>query len=532
MRRMVVGLLAGAIALVPVVVPPIIQRSWAQTEGLEAELERLQLQALEQSQRGQPQEAIVTLQQALEIARQLRDRENEAIALLGLGFNYKNLGQNQRALDFYNQALPISQEVGNRAGEGTTLSNIALIHRDNNRPDEAIANYERSLEIALEIRQDLQRDNRQAFSREGNPRATAIALADLLIEQNQPDRALEWLSRIETFELADYTRLIDAEVADPEAQRAIEDWRRLDQQRQFLSGQLQEEYSEDLARRYREIDAETNQLAQSIIRDFPEIAELFETTLEDIEQLRANLPEGTLVIQPVLLPNTIAIFILAKDRPVSVKRVPIDPEEFDTLVTDFRNQLENRTSGFRSTGSALYEQLIAPAEAEIAAASPTHLAIITPGKLRYIPFEALYDKDTNQYLLEKYPIHYYTRLSSPPSNAPTPPPIQPSSPSVIPLRKNSSISPAQKMKSKKSPASSPIASIISATTPPSTPSNCAPASPPASPCSTSPPTAASKKNLASSATKASNPTPSSSPIAASTLPPPPPSAYPTSTSSS
>ncbi len=56
-------------------------------------------------------------------------------------------------------------------------------------------------------------------------------------------------------------------------------------------------------------------------------------------------------------------------------------------------------------------------EAEIAAASPKQLAIIATGKLRYIPFETLYDAETDQYLLEKYPIHYLTRISA---NRPTP----------------------------------------------------------------------------------------------------------------
>ncbi|NER06459.1 MAG: CHAT domain-containing protein, partial [Okeania sp. SIO3C4] len=56
--------------------------------------------------------------------------------------------------------------------------------------------------------------------------------------------------------------------------------------------------------------------------------------------------------------------------------------------------------------------LIRPMEAEIAAYSPKQLAIIATDKLRYIPFETLYDNQTDQYLIEKYPIHYLTRISS------------------------------------------------------------------------------------------------------------------------
>lgn len=51
-------------------------------------------------------------------------------------------------------------------------------------------------------------------------------------------------------------------------------------------------------------------------------------------------------------------------------------------------------------------------ETEITAYSPKQLAIIATGKLRYIPFETLYDKETDQYLIAKYPIHNLTRISA------------------------------------------------------------------------------------------------------------------------
>lgn len=41
----------------------------------------------------------------------------------------------------------------------------------------------------------------------------------------------------------------------------------------------------------------------------------------------------------------------------------------------------------------------------------SRLALITTGKLREIPLETLYDRRSEQYLIEKYPVHYLTRLS-------------------------------------------------------------------------------------------------------------------------
>jgi CHAT domain-containing protein len=60
----------------------------------------------------------------------------------------------------------------------------------------------------------------------------------------------------------------------------------------------------------------------------------------------------------------------------------------------------------------LYDLLIRPIEAQIQATRPTQLSIIATGKLRYLPFETLYDSKTNQHLIQKYPINYLTRLST------------------------------------------------------------------------------------------------------------------------
>ena len=86
----------------------MVQPSWGQTQNSQAEeVNRLLEQAAQQTQQGQPQQAIQTFKQALAIARELKVRESEATALLGLGLNYDNIGQPQQALDYYNQALPI-----------------------------------------------------------------------------------------------------------------------------------------------------------------------------------------------------------------------------------------------------------------------------------------------------------------------------------------------------------------------------------------------------------------------------------------
>jgi CHAT domain-containing protein/Tfp pilus assembly protein PilF len=374
----------------------------------------------------QPQEALKYYNQALPISREVGDRSGEATTLNNIGFAYNSISQPQEALKYYNQALPIMREVGDRAVESIILSNIGAVYRDTKQPTQAIENLQQSVQITLKRRSDLRRENRQAFLQSGSPRGSIVGLTSLLIDENQPDRAFEWINIATTADLADYTRLIDAKVANPEAQKAIDEWNQKNQQLQYIRRQLEDKFSENLSRQMRELDTEVNRQAEAISRQFPEVAELFETTPKDIAQLKASIAPDTAVIQPVLLtdvknvPNTIALFVLTKDS-LSVKKIAIDPEEFDKLLTDHDKQLHlgcddkgicDRNPDYAETGRKLYEILIRPIEDQIKAISPKQLSIIATGKLRYIPFETLYDEQTDEFLIQKYPVNYLTRIST------------------------------------------------------------------------------------------------------------------------
>jgi CHAT domain-containing protein len=275
--------------------------------------------------------------------------------------------------------------------------------------------------------------------------ARAVALVDLLIEQNKPDRAYEWINRVTTAELADYTRLIDAKVANPQAQKAIDDWNQKNQQLQFLRQQLQQNFSEQRSRNMREFEEKVNKQAEDISRRFPEVAELFETQPADIDQLKKNIPPGTVIIHPFLLTefNKIAIFVITKDKltvtqkninlpefkrfiqkpefkkPIqekfnkliqepefkeNIKKLGFDPDtildrimasnSFSeislVLFTGYAVQLENhKNTSYLETSEKLYDILIRPVEDKIPTAPRTQVSIIAPNELRYLPFETL-----------------------------------------------------------------------------------------------------------------------------------------------
>ncbi|OPF14932.1 hypothetical protein B1L04_20290 [Microcystis aeruginosa KW] len=359
---------------------------------------------------GQYQEALKFYQQSLDIRIKSGDKRGKGITLNNIGVVYRKINQYQKALEFHQQALAIRREIGDRAGESASLNNLGIVYRDTNQPSEAIKNLEASLKIILDMRGGLSRDDRKQFlaTNEG----TVITLAEVLIQQNQPEKAFEWLNLATTADLADYNRLIDAKVADLDAQKALDNWNTDNQQLEGMRRQLQDKYSEELAKDIRQFEEKVYKNAETIGQKYPEIAELFESKPTDIAQLQKNIAPDTLVIQPVLLGNKATLFLITRDK-LTVIQSDAKRDELNKLVSEYRTQLADyKNADYLVTGSKLYEILIRSIESQIATSSPKNIAIIASGQLRYIPFETLYDKKNKQVLLEKYPIYYLTRIST------------------------------------------------------------------------------------------------------------------------
>ncbi|MBD2622291.1 tetratricopeptide repeat protein [Microcystis flos-aquae FACHB-1344] len=361
---------------------------------------------------GQYQKAIEYLQQSLAIARELGDRRGEAYSLGNLGAAYLSLGQYQKVIEYLQQTLAIAREIGDRSGEAASLGNLGIAYRSLGQYQKAIDNLEASLNITLKTRSELSRDDRKDFLAANENQTPVITLAEVLIQQNQPEKAFQWLNLATTADLADYNRLINAKVADPDAQKALDNWNTDNRQLEGMRRQLQDKYSQELAQQLRQFEEKVYKNAETIGQKYPEIAELFETKPTDIAQLQKNIAPDTLVIQPVPLRDKVALFLVTREKLIVIQS-DTKREELNKLVSEYRTQLaDHKNSDVDVTGGKLYEILIRPIESQIATSSPKNIAIIATGQLRYIPFETLYDKKNDQVLLEKYPIYYLTRIST------------------------------------------------------------------------------------------------------------------------
>jgi CHAT domain-containing protein len=128
---------------------------------------------------------------------------------------------------------------------------------------------------------------------------------------------------------------------------------------------------------------------------------------ECLAALRQAAPEeipGTAVVYPVVLPDRLELIVGGAGHLTSVVS-PVNRETLTAEVRAFRYTLPRQaTREYLRPARALYDWLIRPIEGELAEISPRTLVFVPDGPLRTIPFSALVDAETGQYLVERYPI--------------------------------------------------------------------------------------------------------------------------------
>lgn len=100
---------------------------------------------------GRTDERLVHLTEALTLAHEIQDRTLQCELHNGLGtFNYE-MGRLETARTEYEAALALARSLGDRRWEGGVLGNLANLHADLGHMDEARSDYEDGLAAAREI---------------------------------------------------------------------------------------------------------------------------------------------------------------------------------------------------------------------------------------------------------------------------------------------------------------------------------------------------------------------------------------------
>ena len=118
-------------------------------------------------------DALVCLNQALDISREIDDRHGEGYALVRLGDTYRELRRVDDALDAYHQALTTRREIGDRWGEAETLHNRGGVLFDSGRVDEAMESWRQALAVFEDFGDPRANDVRMQLSQAAEKQLTS-----------------------------------------------------------------------------------------------------------------------------------------------------------------------------------------------------------------------------------------------------------------------------------------------------------------------------------------------------------------------
>ena len=121
-----------------------------------------------------------------------------------------------------------------------------------------------------------------------------------------------------------------------------------------------------------------------------------------------KLPDYAAVYTLVTEDHVRTLLAVPNARIVSQAPVKVSYTDLSAKILKFRDQVQNPTSDPRELGAELYDLLIRPLEASLKASGTKQIVWSLDSVLRYVPIWALYDKESKQFLVEKYPSSLFT----------------------------------------------------------------------------------------------------------------------------
>jgi CHAT domain-containing protein len=136
-----------------------------------------------------------------------------------------------------------------------------------------------------------------------------------------------------------------------------------------------------------------------------ELQEYFDDECFAVERsTEAGAIPGAVIVYPVILSDRTEL-IVSRPEGLSSLVVRIPAAELEGEIDTFRNFLRKRTTReYLEHAATLYDWLIRPLEPVLGEQAVDALVFVPGGALRTIPMAALYDRESKQFLIEKYPV--------------------------------------------------------------------------------------------------------------------------------
>jgi CHAT domain-containing protein/Tfp pilus assembly protein PilF len=355
--------------------------------------------------------------------------------LTKLATAHRHLNQRAKAIAEYQEALALARAVRDRQGEAESLDGLMEAWSDSGQPRLAIFYGKQSVNALQSIRADVQRldpDLQRTYLKENEkPYHT---LAQLLIAQGRLTEAEQVLALLKEEEIFNFLRRDSSEssilngVAEltPEETGWETRYREIGDRLMAIAaerGDLRAKkrltadetqrlarLEEDLITGNKAFDKFLGELTQHFSAK-PESAariEQFKQSRGIMEDLR-ELPAGTVAIYTLEGPDKLSTILVTPDAQKAYE-YPIKASDLNRKIFEFRDQAQDPDLDPRPLGRELYNILVAGMAEDLRQAKAQTLMWSLDGSLRYLPINALFDG--NNYLIEKYRTAVFTPVSA------------------------------------------------------------------------------------------------------------------------
>ncbi len=375
---------------------------------------------------GDTERAKETLLKALDLAIQMSDKYTEGTIRSGLAMIEMEDGDVDGALLQAQTALEIFRHIYSPTGQSDTLFLLGSIeHFINDNPFVAYDYYKEAIKLSETLRENLMLDDFK-ISFAGNQAALYQQMVSLCIGMNRTEEAFEYIERSKSRAfvdmLASMSNTIESKKLSPGQLEQIANLKgRMDLLRRQIAASYSGLNKDASDIRHEDIKTEMRSLEETYLRTFedlkmkdPEWTSLVSVNVADIAALQSNLDDKTALIELYQTSNELFLIIIKKDTTPSAISIPMDVEdEVERLFTLFTalssgSGIDTRSHEYikdiKKPLTHFYDLLIQPIYNLIKDAE--HLVIVPHIFWHYLPFHALQDSSSKEYLIDKFSISY------------------------------------------------------------------------------------------------------------------------------
>lgn len=384
------------------------------TGGLFSIAQRLSTLAAEA---GRGDEAEKYGQQALKMAQALNNKYYLTGALDSLAYAHIKQNRPADALPLLAQADDLEKAIDLVEDRSYTLRLKGQAWEAQGKQAEALEAYKQSIQIQENVRATAASESGFA-NRAANYRVYEY-IVQLLIKMGRSEEAFEYLNRAKSKQLQDTLRLSSIKTRDKPLQALLDKAGALQNQLQTAQGQLQAEQSKPEAQRSPEAVQMLTKLVAQTQGEFytvtdqlkkanPNYDRVVTIAPKELKRVQRDLPADVAIVEYAPLGEQLYIFLVTRDG-FKIYTPPGTITELYGHIREARQQIvdEPEAKGALPVDSplaqnltALYDKLIAPLEADLAAKKT--IAFVPSQLLYYLPMQALAKKQGNslRYLIE------------------------------------------------------------------------------------------------------------------------------------